>query len=103
MFSTKTLALLLAAALIALFAAAACDDGGGGGGSGLDDGLPSDDDDDDGPSDLCAAYPEADNTFAVGEVVRNYTFWDRADEEHQLCEYAGGDKSYLLLVISSST
>ena len=76
----------------------------GGDGSPLDDGLPPDDTDSDtGTADLCAQYPEADNAFGVGQVVRNYTFWDRQDEEHQLCEYAGGDKTLLLLVLSSST
>jgi hypothetical protein len=104
MFSRKMFVLLVAAGLIALFAAAACDKGDGGGGSGLDDGLPpGDTDSDTGPADLCAQYPEADNAFGVGQVVRNYTFWDRADEEHQLCQYAGGDKTLMLLVLSSST
>jgi hypothetical protein len=93
---------MLAAGLLALLAAAACDEGGGG--SPLDDGLPdTETDTSDAPANLCASYPEADNAFGVGEVVRNYTFFDRQDEEHQLCEIAGGTKTLLLLVISSST
>ena len=104
MFSRKLFFMALAAGIAALVAAAACDEGGSEG-SQLDDGLPPGDTDDTdvGPQNLCTQYPEPDNGFGVGQVVRNYTFWDREDEEHQLCEYGGGGRTLMLLVISSST
>jgi hypothetical protein len=61
------------------------------------------DTDTDADGDLCDDYPAADNSFAVGDVIRNYTLWDRDDMEHQMCEYGGGDHTLLFLAITSTT
>jgi len=61
------------------------------------------DTDTDADGDLCDDYPTADNTFAVGAVIRNYILWDRDDVEHQMCEFGGGDHTLLFLAITSTT
>ena len=80
-------------ALVAVLALAGCDGSGAGG---------SPDASTDTGTDMCADYPEPDNGFGLGDVVRNYTLWDADDQELQLCALAGGDHTLLFLSISKT-
>ena len=95
MTRTKGLATLLCLlGLAVLPGQMACDSGGGDSGGGDSDS----DSDGDSDGDMCADYPTSDNDFVVGDVLRNYAFYDGADAETELCQYA--DRELALLVIS---
>jgi hypothetical protein len=100
--------------LFALFATGtglpACD--GGGRDAGPDGGPDADTDtdtdtdsdtDSDSDGDLCESYPEADNAFQAGDVVRNYTLIDTDESQVQICELADGEAQLLFISISATT
>ena len=72
-------------------------------GVGVVHGDADSDGDSDSDGDMCADYPTADNNFAVGSVVRNYTLFDKTDTEHQLCEFGGGSNTLLFLAITATS
>ena len=65
-----------------------------------DDSSADTDTDADSDGDMCSDYPAADNSFAVGSVARNFSFFDVDDVAHPLCSYADGVRKLALLVIS---
>lgn len=100
--------LLALGAIAAWTGLAACDDDGGGpdGGSDTDADTGTDtgtDSDTGSEVDLCQEYPDADNDFAEGSVIRNYELLDRDDVQRLICELAGGPERLLFLAITETT
>ncbi|MDJ0765878.1 MAG: hypothetical protein QNJ97_23040 [Myxococcota bacterium] len=46
--------------------------------------------------DMCEAYPPSNDNFALHSVIRNYLFWDKNDDQMEVCEFA---KDYDLLLM----
>lgn len=60
------------------------------------------DSDADGDGDLCENYPPSDDGFSVGDVIRNYTMFDKDGNAHQMCEFGGGANKLLFLSVSAT-
>jgi hypothetical protein len=51
---------------------------------------------------LCEAYPESNNTIALGEVLPNYVLYDMDDNEVDLCELVDDEKLLFLALTATS-
>ena len=51
---------------------------------------------------LCEAYPETNNTIALGEVLPNYVLYDMDDDEVDLCELVVDEKLLFLAITATS-
>ena len=71
----------------------------GGGGGGLDDGIQEGDE----TLTMCDDYPDADNNFAVGSIVRNYEFYDMEDDDLQICEFSKASATLLFMAVTAES
>ncbi len=65
----------------------------------------SDSDDDTGSDttglNVCDYYPEADNNFDEGSIIRNYQFYDKEDNVIEVCEWADWNNQLLLIKLNT--
>ena len=97
---------LLLASIYCLYSPIACDinaDESSGDDNNTDGDSGTDTDSDSVGNSICENYPTSDDNFDHGSIVTNYLFYDKDNNEIEMCEFADEGNKLLMMKIGTGT